>query len=528
MPIYSVDAIVAGEWIARITGYDLVTSTEEYEINVSAVTNITLELGFDDVFYAPGNPIIIMATLLESGNPIATIPSIPVTYNNPGGTGEIILYDDGNTPDVLAGDGIYTQEFTDTGEEGTYQFAANISGSTPVSGAFVRQASNATVVTTNQNGLPIYLNISSQDVTVCDPCDGSLTMEIDSRLDGFPNLFDINNTPFTLYFEKDGVPDSITDLTLTSTTPPFIISLENVCPGDYQKIRMVDNMGFEIKDYDGHLIKQPLDNYDLELVKTGSNTLFNYDTYVLTLNDGNMPYKFEWDHTDYLRYTKLSDNEVQIITTSDADWSVTITDASGCQEIIGATPTPTLHVVSVDIQPDNGEGTGLINLVVDGPSIYYNYYCYGPNEYENTLIKEDKEITLAGLYAGWYQISIEIEGGDMINEWVWVPYLKDSDIGNSGIRGKREASDNLLLKAMPNPFSEETAIKMGLAEDDDIRLSVYAIDGKLVKHLYTGKLKSGEVHTINFNAGHFSEGIYILKMTTGKGFLAHKKLFITK
>lgn len=78
----------------------------------------------------------------------------------------------------------------------------------------------------------------------------------------------------------------------------------------------------------------------------------------------------------------------------------------------------------------------------------------------------------------------------------------------------------------PNPFNPTTSISYSIPNDDFVLLKVYDIMGKEVALLENEQKKAG-IHTVYFNAGSLSSGIYIYKITAGK-YSETKKLMLVK
>lgn len=70
-----------------------------------------------------------------------------------------------------------------------------------------------------------------------------------------------------------------------------------------------------------------------------------------------------------------------------------------------------------------------------------------------------------------------------------------------------------LLSNYPNPFNPSTNIEYSLSTPQSIVLSVYNIQGKLIKNLYTGFQRGGK-HSLTFNAKGLASGIYIVRLRT--------------
>ena len=70
-----------------------------------------------------------------------------------------------------------------------------------------------------------------------------------------------------------------------------------------------------------------------------------------------------------------------------------------------------------------------------------------------------------------------------------------------------------LEPAYPNPFNPLTSIQFDIPLESDVNLSVYDIEGRLIKNLISKSYEAGE-HTVEWNAEGFSSGMYLIKMET--------------
>ncbi|MEP7374352.1 MAG: DUF4082 domain-containing protein [Chitinophagaceae bacterium] len=66
----------------------------------------------------------------------------------------------------------------------------------------------------------------------------------------------------------------------------------------------------------------------------------------------------------------------------------------------------------------------------------------------------------------------------------------------------------------PNPFTNETTIVFSLAKSSKVSLTLFDMNGRLMKVLVNGSKEAG-THTIRFNAGTLSKGLYLYKLQTG-------------
>lgn len=70
------------------------------------------------------------------------------------------------------------------------------------------------------------------------------------------------------------------------------------------------------------------------------------------------------------------------------------------------------------------------------------------------------------------------------------------------------------VRAFPNPFREQTQIQLELQESDDVNVSLYTLDGRLVQELHRGRLPAG-VHEFPFRAKE--AGSYLCRVAGSKG-----------
>jgi hypothetical protein len=73
-----------------------------------------------------------------------------------------------------------------------------------------------------------------------------------------------------------------------------------------------------------------------------------------------------------------------------------------------------------------------------------------------------------------------------------------------------------MLAPVPNPASDETAIRFRLPEAGPVRLRVLDVRGRVVADLLDGTLEAGE-HAISWNTGALASGVYFSRLETGAG-----------
>ncbi|MGM0460555.1 MAG: T9SS type A sorting domain-containing protein, partial [Bacteroidota bacterium] len=105
---------------------------------------------------------------------------------------------------------------------------------------------------------------------------------------------------------------------------------------------------------------------------------------------------------------------------------------------------------------------------------------------------------------------------------VFVNEIITSSENISGIPSKIELEQNY-----PNPFNPSTNISFQLNESELITLSVHDILGRRVKTLINNSRYTSGRHTISFNAGDLSSGVYIYRLEPGTS-VHTKKLTLIK
>lgn len=83
---------------------------------------------------------------------------------------------------------------------------------------------------------------------------------------------------------------------------------------------------------------------------------------------------------------------------------------------------------------------------------------------------------------------------------------------------------NELRQNYPNPFNNETTISFSLAKASKVNLSVFDMNGRLVKVLVSTGKEAG-THTIRLNSGSLGKGLYIYKIQAGE-YSAAKRMVI--
>ena len=140
---------------------------------------------------------------------------------------------------------------------------------------------------------------------------------------------------------------------------------------------------------------------------------------------------------------------------------------------------------------------------------------------------------------GWEQVAYIITTGNHELSW---EYDKDVSLSNgsdcgwvdnilvSGLSGIEEAlwslpNDSKLYQNYPNPFNPVTDIKFYIANNNEVKLSIFNSFGQLVKELVKERLNKG-MHTAIFNANNLNSGIYFYTLEVADKKFSNKMLLI--
>ena len=109
-------------------------------------------------------------------------------------------------------------------------------------------------------------------------------------------------------------------------------------------------------------------------------------------------------------------------------------------------------------------------------------------------------------------------------------YVDDIQVGGkvTGIlAGTSQPNSFELSQNYPNPFNPTTVISYRLSSANKVTLKVYDILGREVATLADGVESAGQ-HSIVFNAGRLSSGVYFYSLTTSEGVRIAKKMILMK
>jgi len=170
-----------------------------------------------------------------------------------------------------------------------------------------------------------------------------------------------------------------------------------------------------------------------------------------------------------------------------------------------------------------------------------NYGFYIERTLQSTEINPESEYIVLGFVKGsgnsnsqkLYSFHDPLEG-----KGIYVYRLKQTDTDGKfryikTIEVNMEAPQEYeLLQNYPNPFNPTTTISYTLANESDVKITIYNTLGKEVAKVVNDRQNSGS-YSLNFNAANLSSGIYFYRIEAysikgGNPFIATQKMTIVK
>ncbi|MCW8850721.1 MAG: polysaccharide deacetylase family protein [Melioribacteraceae bacterium] len=207
--------------------------------------------------------------------------------------------------------------------------------------------------------------------------------------------------------------------------------------------------------------------------------------------------------------------------------------AAGCDRGLCRTEFPALSPNVDLLLPENNQVSEFPEIelsweVILGASNYFLQISDSP-DFTNIIVEEDTLVKCL------YSFINETNSGDFYwrvkavnqgdsSEWSEIRsfnLLSFTDVNYNNLY-----SDNFykLEQNYPNPFNPSSNITYSLAENSDVKISIYNLLGEEVEILVDDYKNKGQ-HTISWDGSRFSSGVYFYKMNSGD-FVDIKKMIL--
>ena len=123
--------------------------------------------------------------------------------------------------------------------------------------------------------------------------------------------------------------------------------------------------------------------------------------------------------------------------------------------------------------------------------------------------------------------------GSIYNDVMDVNFINDMRLGSAmdamdvSFTASLEGPSSFMIgEAYPNPFNPSTSLTYYVGAEGNISLSVYDINGRLIKELANDYKSVGE-YSVTWNAGNNSSGVYFVRFNAD-GFTQTQKIMLVK
>ncbi|HRE39893.1 MAG TPA: glycosyl hydrolase [Ignavibacteria bacterium] len=192
-------------------------------------------------------------------------------------------------------------------------------------------------------------------------------------------------------------------------------------------------------------------------------------------------------------------------------WDGTFANTVWTQVYTNQVPTTLIQDLSLFTAPFSVLNTGTVSVMT------YNMPV-------QAIANPDAALTYFRTYRGFS--GYFDDGTSKADVFYYILSRKFSPVGiNLSELGNNIPGEYILKQNYPNPFNPETNIEFALPKEDDIKIDIYDIRGRLVQTLINSKLKAGS-YKINWNASGLSSGIYFYTLKTSVNQLTKKMTLI--
>lgn len=274
--------------------------------------------------------------------------------------------------------------------------------------------------------------------------------------------------------------------------------------GDQLFVSLSNRLGVNMEGwYDGNSYAAPDGPYHFWIF--GSNvTLGNGDT-------TKIPSEYQRFPTDTARVFHASDI---------ARWAAVIDTATGLWNLEMAIYNPNVELGG-RIGFNIGGSTGSRKTALDYNDAYA-YYCWQPCVPDSPFAQPHNVVVPSyGSDPGFYNLASS-------DYWPLLTFTKTG--GSTGIAGPLSGgvpSTFVLNQNYPNPFNPATVISYQIPKAAKVNLVVYNLLGQKVATLVDAAQGAGK-HSITWNAGNLSTGIYFFRMRADDTVIGTRKMMLLK
>ena len=147
----------------------------------------------------------------------------------------------------------------------------------------------------------------------------------------------------------------------------------------------------------------------------------------------------------------------------------------------------------------------------------------------SVFVNEQDEKTYVAYNPGASEITVQFSDGfSMI---VPPKEMRTQSMINTSIidEGIADLPSQTSLEAnYPNPFNPTTSISFSLRQPESVSIEIFNLQGQKVSTLLSNQSLSAGSHSISFDAGNLSSGLYFYQMRTSSGFLDTRKMLLVK
>ena len=396
---------------------------------------------------------------------------------------QFVLYDDCSSNTEIACSDDYGNSFqpkielfTEIGK--TYYLMVDGYGSYDATGEFCIDVKSC-----NSNFCNIEPIISQP---ICDASNGSISLNMSA-----------GDAPFSYEWE----------------TGQTTAAISNLVAGIY-KVTVSENSGcFCEKSIE---IESQNSNIELLVENNAPNNinsnLFYYNTANVSIINGTPPYSYEAEGHGYVRSSNIGNN-IHVIYGDNVSWTLSVTDAYGCQAFFdsNALGNNFLEIVdySITIPTEITMADAAIDILVTGGVLPYSY------AWSNGSTTED----VSGIVYGWHSVTITdstTPEPQSIIGWYWIQ--------PSERRGRGKTNTN--ISVFPNPMTQQASIEITTNHSGKATLELFRANGQLVKQLFSQNIEANEAYHFPIFAEKLPTGLYFVKLETENGETQVEKIIL--